>query len=98
MAKRPPTVRMRRLGAQLRKLREERGLTLDEAADVLKISKSALSRMENAQVITRAHEVDYILMKFGIEDEGLRSALIGLASAGRVLVLTKAGPRAGFTP
>lgn len=83
MAKRPPTVRMRRLGAQLRKLREERGLTLDEAADVLKISKSALSRMENAQVITRAHEVDYILMKFGIEDEGLRSALIGLASAGR---------------
>jgi cytoskeletal protein RodZ len=37
MANRTPTVRMRRLGAQLRKLREDRGLNLDQAANFLKI-------------------------------------------------------------
>jgi transcriptional regulator with XRE-family HTH domain len=62
MATRPPTVRRRRLGVQLRKIREDRGLTLDEAAAFLKISKSALSRMENAQIVARAHEINYILM------------------------------------
>ncbi|MCP9952104.1 Scr1 family TA system antitoxin-like transcriptional regulator [Actinomadura madurae] len=84
MAKQTPSVRMRRLGAQLRKLREERGLNLDQASNFLKISKSALNRMENAQVTTRAHEVNYILMMYGIEeDDGLRAAMIGLATAGR---------------
>jgi hypothetical protein len=40
--------------------------------------------MENAQVTTRAHEVNYILMMYGIgEDDGLRAAMIGLASGGR---------------
>lgn len=83
MAKNPPTVRMRRLGSQLRKIREERGLTLDEAADLLKLSKSALGRMETAQVITRRHEVDYLLFRYGVTDDGLRESLLGLAAAGR---------------
>ncbi|MEU8344774.1 helix-turn-helix domain-containing protein [Actinomadura meyerae] len=84
MATRPPTVRRRRLGVQLRKIREDRGLTLDEAAALVMMSKSALSRMENAQVVARAHEVDYILMAYGIEqDDDRRSALVGLAKAGR---------------
>jgi transcriptional regulator with XRE-family HTH domain len=83
MAKNPPTVRMRRLGAQLRKIREERSLTLDEAADLLKLSKSALSRMETAQVITRRHEVEYLLLKYEVDDEDLRESLVGLAGAGR---------------
>jgi transcriptional regulator with XRE-family HTH domain len=74
---------MRRLGAQLRKIREERGLTLDEAADLLKLSKSALARMETAQVTTRRHEVEYLTYKYGVTDEGLRDSLIGLAGAGR---------------
>ncbi|WP_165950215.1 helix-turn-helix transcriptional regulator [Actinomadura sp. GC306] len=84
MSKRPPTVRRRRLGTQLRKIREERGLTLDEAAALLSMSKSALSRMENAQVVARTHEVNYIAMMYGLpEDDDLRSALVGLATGGR---------------
>ncbi|WP_243723132.1 helix-turn-helix transcriptional regulator [Actinomadura sp. 7K507] len=84
MSKRPPTVRRRRLGVQLRKIREERGLTLDEAAALVMMSKSALSRMENAQVVARAHEIDYILMAYGVEEgDDLRSALVGLATGGR---------------
>lgn len=83
MATRPPTVRRRRLGVQLRKIREDRGLTLDGAAAFLKISKSALSRMENAQIVARVHEINYILMMYGIqEDDDLRTALIGLATGG----------------
>ena len=83
MAKNPPTVRMRRLGAQLRKIREDRGLTLDEAANLLKLSKSALNRMENAQVIVRPHETEYLLLMYEVADEDLRASLRGLASAGR---------------
>ncbi|WP_165970565.1 helix-turn-helix transcriptional regulator [Actinomadura sp. 6K520] len=84
MPKRPPTVRRRRLGAQLRKIREERGLTLDEAAALLSMSKSAISRMENAQVVARTHEVNYIAMMYGLpEDDDLRVALVGLATGGR---------------
>ncbi len=83
MAKNPPTVRMRRLGVELRKLREERDLTLDQAAELLSLSKSALNRMENAQVITRAHEVKYIIMMYEVTDKARRDALLGLASSGR---------------
>src|SRR4051812_16584959 len=83
MPKNPPTVRMRRLGAQLRKIREDRGLTLDEAANLLKLSKSALNRMENAQVVVRPHETEYLLLQYEVTDENLRSSLRGLASAGR---------------
>jgi transcriptional regulator with XRE-family HTH domain len=83
MAKNPPTVRMRRLGAELRKIREELGLTLDDAAELLSISKSALNRMENAQVITRPHEVKYFIMMYRVTDRARRDSLIGLASAGR---------------
>jgi transcriptional regulator with XRE-family HTH domain len=82
MAKNPPTVRMRRLGAQLRKIREDRGLTLDEAANLLKLSKSALNRMENAQVVVRPYETEYLLLKYEVDDD-LRDSLLGLASAGR---------------
>jgi transcriptional regulator with XRE-family HTH domain len=74
---------MRRLGAELRKLREERGLTLDEAADLLSLSKSALNRMENAHVITRTHEVKYFIMMYEVTDPDRKESLLGLASAGR---------------
>ncbi|GAA1527545.1 helix-turn-helix transcriptional regulator [Actinomadura kijaniata] len=83
MANRPPTIRMRRLGAHLRRLREEQGLSLEEAATFLRFSRSALARMENAQVITRPRDVEYILLKYGVEDEELRAKMLGLASAGR---------------
>jgi transcriptional regulator with XRE-family HTH domain len=74
---------MRRLGDQLRKLREEAGLTLDGAAALVQHSKSTLSRIETAQVVARSHDVEYILWKYGVTDERLRDSLIGLAQGGR---------------
>jgi transcriptional regulator with XRE-family HTH domain len=43
-------VRRRRLAAALKRLRDQSGMTADEAAKQVGISKSALSRIENAQV------------------------------------------------
>src|SRR5258708_11218408 len=83
MAGNSPSVRMRRLGDQLRKLREEAGLTLDEAAALVQHSKSTLSRIETAQVVARSHDVEYILWKYGVTDERLRDSLMGLAQGGR---------------
>ncbi|MCP2340743.1 helix-turn-helix domain-containing protein [Actinomadura rupiterrae] len=82
MAQRPPTLRRRRLGAQLRRLREERGLTQDEACLLLNLSKSTLHRMENARVVVRRHEVDYILTKYEVTSPAVRESLMGLASPG----------------
>lgn len=45
-----PTVRRRRLGRELRRLREEAGLKLGKVASVLECSPSTVSRIENGQV------------------------------------------------
>ncbi|MFC4908638.1 helix-turn-helix domain-containing protein [Actinomadura gamaensis] len=83
MARQPSTLRMRRLGAQLRRVRTERGLTLEEACVLLKVSKSALQRMESAHVIVRRPMVEYMLGKYGVTDADFIRAMDGLASGGR---------------
>jgi transcriptional regulator with XRE-family HTH domain len=54
-------VRRRVLGKQLRVLREQAGLTLEEAAPKLDFSVSKLSRIENAQVVIDVHWVKSML-------------------------------------
>jgi DNA-binding XRE family transcriptional regulator len=45
-----PTVQRRRLGIELRRLREQAGKTIDEVAKILECSDSKVSRIENGQV------------------------------------------------
>jgi transcriptional regulator with XRE-family HTH domain len=52
-----PTVRRRRIARELRQLRERNGLTLDQAARQLDMSKSNLSRIENAQIGIKPRDV-----------------------------------------
>ncbi|MGC5019635.1 helix-turn-helix domain-containing protein [Micromonospora sp. DT47] len=52
-----PTVRRRRIARELRQLREDAGMTLDVAARQLDMSKSNLSRIENAQIGVRPRDV-----------------------------------------
>lgn len=52
-----PTFRRRRLARRLRQLREQAGLTLDQAAPRLDKTRSALSRIENAQSRADVHIV-----------------------------------------
>jgi transcriptional regulator with XRE-family HTH domain len=73
-----PTVRRRRLAADLRLLRENAGLTIDEAAAAADISKSALSRIENALVAAKSPVVRALIHAYGIPDAKAQS-LLGLA-------------------
>lgn len=73
------TVRSRKLGAMLRRFREERGLTLDEAGKHLERSRSSLSKIENAQSLIRPRDVRQILDGYQVTDQPLREALIDLS-------------------
>ncbi|MFD8848685.1 helix-turn-helix domain-containing protein, partial [Streptomyces sp. NPDC059604] len=44
-----PTVRRRRLGQELRRLRELKGMTAEEVAERLLVSQSKISRLENGR-------------------------------------------------
>lgn len=61
-----PTVRRRRLAAELRRLREDRDLTLDDVADRLKWSASKLSRIENAKTGIKPIDVKRLLELYGL--------------------------------
>lgn len=80
---RGPAVPRRRLGAELRRLREEAGLLIEDVARVLECSPSKISRLENGKGIPKTRDVRDILALFGITDTKLRDRLLGWASAGR---------------
>ncbi|MGH3672988.1 MAG: helix-turn-helix domain-containing protein, partial [Pseudonocardiaceae bacterium] len=54
---RGPVVPRRRLGAELRTLRERAGLTIDEVAKELECSVSKVSRLETGQGIPKSRDV-----------------------------------------
>ena len=62
-----PTVRRRRLAAELRRLRERAGLTGDQVADQVGWSASKLSRFENAHATPRAAEIRKLLTLYDVE-------------------------------
>lgn len=77
-----PTVRRRRLAAALRRLREQTGMTADQAAKEIGISKSALSRIENAQVSVMPPVARSLLELYGVEGEEV-DALVQVARDAR---------------
>lgn len=78
-----PTARARRLRHELRRLREEAGLTYSEVAHRLEWSPSKLSRIENGQSRVNAGDVIDLVGVYGITDETTREALIQLAREAR---------------
>ena len=63
-----PTVKRRRLAAELRHLRETAGLTIDEVAERLEWSTAKISRIENARVSVLPRDVKFLLSVYGITD------------------------------
>lgn len=61
MAGSSPTVRRRRLASELRRLREEAGLTIEEVAERMEVSSSKISRIETARVSTPPRDVRDLL-------------------------------------
>jgi len=62
-----PTVRRRRLAAELRRLRERADLTGDQVAEHTKWSASKVSRIENAHTVPRTAEVKKLLALYRVE-------------------------------
>jgi len=80
---RSPTVRRRELGALLRKLRTEKGLTVEQAADRLMISPSKLSRMETGHGVATVRDIRDLCDLYGVTDEAERDHLANLAVEGK---------------
>ncbi|MZD04265.1 helix-turn-helix domain-containing protein [Streptomyces sp. SID5785] len=78
-----PTMRRRMLGAELRKLRDRRGLTGDEAAEQMKWHPSKISRIEAGRSGLRPHEVGALLKLYAVEDTETRDGLEALAREGK---------------
>lgn len=64
------------VGAQLRQLREERGLTRAEAGETIRASESKVSRMELGRVGFKTRDVSDLLTLYGVHDEAEREALL----------------------
>lgn len=73
-----PTVRRRRLGIELRRLREFAGRTIEEVAEQLECSPSKVSRIETGRVPVRARDVREMLEFYGASVED-RDSLIALS-------------------
>jgi transcriptional regulator with XRE-family HTH domain len=64
--RRSPTVRRRRLGAELRRLRESAGLTIDYVADRLECSSSKISRIETGHSGATPRDVRDLIELYGV--------------------------------
>ena len=74
-----PTVQRILLGAQLRRLREDRGITRSQAGDAIRGSESKISRLELGKVSFRQRDVADLLTYYGVLDPQQREAVITLA-------------------
>ncbi|WP_405803379.1 helix-turn-helix domain-containing protein [Streptomyces sp. NBC_01187] len=78
-----PTVRRRRLGSELRRLREASGVSAEAAAERIGGDKSKISRQENGRQGVSKLEIEALFTLYGVEDKRLMTALVTLAREGR---------------
>jgi len=74
-----PTVLRILLGAQLRRLREARRITLEDAGKVIRASHSKISRLETGRVGFKDRDISDLLTFYGVNNEAERTALRSLA-------------------
>jgi transcriptional regulator with XRE-family HTH domain len=77
-----PTVLRRRLGSELRGLREAAGLTIEQVAQRMEVSSSKISRIETARVGATRRDVRDLLDIYGISGD-LQDALLKIAREAR---------------
>ncbi|MET8546751.1 helix-turn-helix transcriptional regulator [Kitasatospora sp. NPDC004799] len=76
------TVRRRRLGEELRRLREQAMIAADAAADATGMSLAKLNRIENARTAAKIEDVNKLLDHYGCDDEEFRAGLIAITKDG----------------
>ncbi|MGH3322306.1 MAG: helix-turn-helix domain-containing protein [Streptosporangiaceae bacterium] len=77
-----PTVRRRRLAAELRRLREGKGFTIQQVAERIDCTGSKISRIETARVTVHPRDVRDLLNVYGVIGQR-REALVTLARQAR---------------
>ncbi|MYX37893.1 MULTISPECIES: helix-turn-helix transcriptional regulator [unclassified Streptomyces] len=77
-----PAVRRRKIGSELRRLRDTAGLTSGEAAQRLGWHQSKVSRIETGRSGVRPEDVTALLDVYGVRDQRLREMLAALAGEG----------------
>ena len=78
-----PTVRRRRLGSELRKLREQTGMTAEEVAQKLLVSQSKISRLENGRRSISQRDVRDLCEVYAVKDESMVDGLMTMARESR---------------
>ncbi|MER7367635.1 helix-turn-helix domain-containing protein [Nonomuraea wenchangensis] len=75
-----PTALRILLGSQLRKLREAKNVTREEAGHLIRGSESKISRMELGRVGFKERDVADLLTLYGVVDQQARSAVLDLVA------------------
>jgi transcriptional regulator with XRE-family HTH domain len=74
-----PTLRRRRLGAELKKCRESAGMTQETVSRHFEWNTAKVTRIETARVAVSARDVRDMLSLYGVRDDAYREALVDLA-------------------
>jgi transcriptional regulator with XRE-family HTH domain len=74
-----PTVLRMLLGIQLRRLREAKGLTPEQAGYEIRASRSKISRVEHGRVGFKERDVTDLLSLYGVTDDQERQRMLALA-------------------
>ena len=74
-----PTIRRMLVGAQLRRLRIEQGLSREEAGAAIRASEWKIHRLENGQVSFKERDMVDLLHLYGVADPGEVAAFVILA-------------------
>lgn len=72
-----PTIRLRRLAAELKRLRVEAGLTQEQTAERTGIDPSSLYRVERAMNKPQRRTVLHLMDIYGVTDPALRETMMG---------------------
>ncbi|MGW1225516.1 helix-turn-helix domain-containing protein [Streptomyces sp. NPDC001478] len=78
-----PTVRRRRLGQELRRLREIKGMTAEEVAERLLVSQSKISRLENGRRSISQRDVRDLCGVYEVADHRVVDSLMQMAKDSR---------------
>lgn len=77
-----PTVRRRRLGTELRRLRNESNVSVESVAEAFGVTASTIYRMELGRVGVKIRDIDLFVNVYGVTDENLIGELKSWAKQG----------------
>ncbi|MBM0201743.1 helix-turn-helix domain-containing protein [Micromonospora sp. STR1s_5] len=78
-----PTFLRFQLGAQLKRAREEAGVTVEQAAGLIEVSPSTLRRIEQGRVGLKGPALNALLDLYSVTDAELRETLLSMARSGK---------------